>query len=55
MHLRATLLKLGLQSRPTDTSAPILVDRCKAAVKLGPLRGCQGKLAVLQAIPKLRD
>lgn len=53
--LRATLLKLGFQSRPGYTLAPVLVERCNAEVKLRPLCGCQGKVVVLQAIPKLRN
>jgi hypothetical protein len=53
--LRATQLKLGLQSRPGDALAPVFVERSKAAVKLLPLLCCQGKVVVFQAVPKLRD
>jgi hypothetical protein len=53
--LRAALLKLGLQSRPCDASAPVLVKSLKAVIKLRLLRGCKGELAVFQTVPKLRD
>jgi hypothetical protein len=36
--LRATLLKLGFQSSPRDTFAPVLVERGNAAVNLCLLR-----------------
>ena len=49
------MLKLSLQRRPCDAFATVLVERSKAAVKFRPLRGCQGKLLVFQAVPKLRD
>jgi hypothetical protein len=49
------LLKLGLQSRPGDTVAPILVKRRKASVKLRLMRGFHGKVVVFQAVPKVRD
>ena len=55
-HGIITLMLAELQGMGADTTQDKLItERCKAAVKLGPLRGCQGKLAVLQAIPKLRD
>ena len=44
--LGATLLKLSLQSRPGDAFVTVLIERSKAAVKLHPLCGCQGKLIV---------
>jgi len=55
MALRATLLKLSLQSRPGNAVVAVLVEGSEAVFKLFPLRGCQGKVIVFQAVPKLRD
>lgn len=33
----------------------VLFERSKAVVKFCPLRGCEGKLIVFQAVPQLRD
>jgi hypothetical protein len=44
------LLKLGLQSRPGDVNASILIEGSNALVKLRLLRGCQRRLVVILAI-----
>jgi len=47
--------RVQLSISPSDAFATILIERSKAAVKLRPLRGGQGKVIVFQAVPKLRD
>lgn len=55
MHLRAALLKFGLQSRTGDALASVLVGGGKAAIELGLLLHGQWKVVVIQAVPKLGD
>ncbi len=55
MALRATLLKLSLQSRPGDAVVAVLVEGSEAVFKLFPLRGGERKMVVFQAVPELRD
>jgi len=49
------VLKLSFQSRPGDAFAAVLIERSEAAGKLRLLRGCQWKVVIFQAVPKLRD
>jgi hypothetical protein len=49
------LLEFSLQGCPRHTVLPILVERGQAAFKLRLLRPRQGKLIVVQTVPKLRN